>query len=101
MRHPDETILSLYKRSYSDDHHRKSSAKVPNKQSLIAESKESNSQISCGTKIRSSSREKEKKSSSQAPFCLPQSLKELKLDIPSIDTCVIVTTNGVYEVTLR
>jgi hypothetical protein len=101
MKHPDEKILSLYKRSYSNDHHRKSSTKVSSKQSLIAANKDFNPQVSFDTKIRSSSREKEKRSSSQSPFCLPKSLKELKLDMPSIDTCVIVTTAGVYEVTLR
>jgi hypothetical protein len=101
MKHPDEKILSLYKRSYSDDHHRKPSARGSSKQPLIAANKDSNPQVSCDTKSRSISRENEKKSSSQATFCLPKSLKELQLDTPSIDTCVIVTTTGVYEVTLR
>lgn len=100
MKQPDEKILALYKRGYSDDHYRKPSARVSSKQSLKAENEDFNPQVSFDTKIRSSIREKEKKSS-QAPFCLPKSLKELKLDMPSIDTCVIVTTSGVYEVTLR
>ncbi|XP_033611768.1 uncharacterized protein LOC111875606 isoform X4 [Cryptotermes secundus] len=100
MKHPDEKILALYKRGYSDDHHRKPSAGVSSKESLIAENEDFSPQVSSDKKIRSSSREKEKKSS-QVPFCLPKSLKELKLDMPSVDTCVIVTTSGVYEVALR
>jgi hypothetical protein len=101
MKSSSEKILSLYKRSYSNDHHKKSSARVSSKQSLIGANKDSNPQVSFDTRSRGSSREKEKKSSSQAPFCLPKCVKEVKLDIPSIDTCVIVTTTGVYEVTLR
>lgn len=100
MKHPDEKILALYKQGYSNDHHRKPSARVSGKLSLIVENEDLNPRVSFDTKIRSSSREKEKKSS-QAPFCLPKSLKELKLDMPSVDTCVVVTTSGVYEVTLR
>jgi hypothetical protein len=101
MKSASEKILSLYKRSNSNDHHKKSSAGVPSKQSLIAANKDSNPQVTFDMKSQVSSREKEKKSSSQVPFPLPKCVKELKLDIPSIDTCVIVTMTGVYEVTLR
>ena len=101
MKDSNERILSVYKRSCSNDHHRKSSAGVSSKPSLVAANKDFNPQVSCDKKSQSSFREKEKKSSSQAPFCLPNSVKELKLDMPSIDGCVIVTTKGVYEVNLR
>jgi hypothetical protein len=102
MKGSNEKILSLYKRSGSSNYHHKSSAGVSSKQSLIAANKDLNPQVSFDTKNQGSSREKEDKSSSQeASFCLPKSVKELKLDMPSIDTCVIVTTAGVYEVTLR
>lgn len=97
MKDSNERILSVYKRSCSNDHHRKPSAGVSSKPSLVTANKDFNSQVSHDKK----SREKEKKSSSQAPFCLPNNVKELKLDMPSIDGCVIVTTRGVYEVNLR
>jgi len=101
MKDSNERILSVYKRSCSVDHHRKPSAGVSSKPSLGTAKKDFNPQVSCDKKSQGSCREKEKKSSSQAPFCLPKSVKELKLDMPSVDGCVIVTTGGVYEVNLR
>jgi hypothetical protein len=100
MKDSNERILSLYKRSCSNDCHWKPSG-VSSKQSLVASDKDCNPQVSFDKKSEGSCREKEKKPSSQTPFCLPKSVKELKLDMPSIDGCVIVTTNGVYEVNLR
>lgn len=101
MKDSNERILSVYKRSCSNDHHRKPSAGASSKPSLVTANKDFNPQVSRDKKSQGSSREKEKKSSSQAPFCLPNSVKGLKLDMPSIDGCVIVTTRGVYEVNLR
>jgi hypothetical protein len=97
----NERILSVYKRSCSNDHHSKPSAGVSSKPSLVTANKDINPQVLFDKKSQGSCREKEKKSSSQASFCLPNSLKDLKLDMPSIDGCVIVTTRGVYEVNLR
>lgn len=101
MKDSNERILSVYKRSCSNDHHRKPSTGVSSKPSIVTGNKDFNPQVSCDKKSQGSCREKEKKSSSQAPFCLPNSVKDLKLDMPSIDGCVIVTTRGVYEVNLR
>jgi len=101
MKDSNERILSVYKRSCSHNHHRKTSAGVSSKPSLVTGNKDFNPQVLCDKKSQGSCREKEKKSSSQAPFCLPNDVKELKLDMPSIDGCVIVTTRGVYEVNLR
>jgi hypothetical protein len=101
MKGSSEKILSLYKRSYLNDDHDESSSGVSSKHSLIAASKDFNPHTSFDSKSQGSNKDKEKNSLSQAPFCLPKCVKELKLDIPLIDTCVIVTTTGVYEVTLR
>ncbi|XP_021913956.1 uncharacterized protein LOC110827029 isoform X3 [Zootermopsis nevadensis] len=100
MKGTSEKILSLYKQSYFNEDIKKL-AGVSSKQSSVAGNKDSSPQVSFNVKSRGSSREKEKNPSLQAPFCLPKCVKELKLDIPSIDTCVIVTTTGVYELTLR
>ncbi|PSN32070.1 hypothetical protein C0J52_16221 [Blattella germanica] len=85
MQGENEKILSVYKRT---DYRKKHSGGDG----------ESVSKVTFEPKSRGSSRERK---SSQAPFTLPKSVKDLKLDTPSVDTCVIVTSNGVYEVSLR
>jgi hypothetical protein len=101
MKDSNERILSLYKRSCSNDHHRKPSPGVSSKPSVVAADKDFHPHVSFDKKGQGGCMEKGKKSFSQTPFCLPKSVKELKLDMPSIDGCVVVTTNGVYEVNLR
>jgi hypothetical protein len=32
---------------------------------------------------------------------LPQSIRELKIDVPQVDTCVVVTNKAAYEIKLR
>jgi hypothetical protein len=34
-------------------------------------------------------------------FSLPQSIKDIKIESPQVDTCVVVTNKAVYEVKLR
>ena len=83
----NERILSVYKRTDSKSSTGSSSKSSSGKDSHSFESKS-----------RGSSKERR---SAQVPFTLPKSVKDLKLDTPSIDTCLIVTNGGVYEISLR
>nr|CAD7418039.1 unnamed protein product [Timema cristinae] len=53
----------------------------------------------CSETKRASS--KHKNSQQSATFTLPKDIKDINIDAPPVDLCLIVTSVGIYEITLR
>nr|CAD7440029.1 unnamed protein product [Timema bartmani] len=53
----------------------------------------------CSETKRASS--KHKNSQQSATFTLPKDIKDINIDAPPVDLCLIVTSAGIYEITLR
>lgn len=89
----DERILYLFKRSVKSSQSKDHTAKHHHRSSDYERSE--------SRKYAHKKQEMCEEERQASEFKLPQSVSDLKIDVPQIDTVIVVTNRGIYEVNLK